>query len=466
MTQKTLNRIAFKIAILYAVFGLLWIFFSDGLLGILVTDPDLRAAIQSIKGGLFIALTAVLVYLLVARYVRQGQMADERLHQTQNLYRDFIEKTDDLVTQVDGQGRFTFVNRKSNAVLGKAPEDCIGLSSFDFIHPDDRENTVAKFHDALKRKLKNVEFENRQLSISGKETRLLWMTNIHYLDNGEIDSINSIGHDITQRKQLQETLLQTEKMVSIGGLAAGMAHEINNPMAGILQSAQLLQNRLLKDSAKNAEFAKQAGLSLEVLRRYLELQKSPQLLSSIRESGERVARIVSDLLEFSSRRSIEPVPFDMPDLIEQTLGLASKELDLSAHFDFRQIEIVREYAEGLPEIRCDRTQIQQVLLNMLRNGAHAMLTWPNKERQAQFYLRVRVVGGYMEIQIEDNGIGMDEETRNHIFEPFFTTKSVGQGTGLGLFVAYFVVVEKHGGKLQVQSEVGEGTCFTIHLPLS
>ena len=460
-----INRIALAVALIYATFGMSWILFSDQLLAFLVKDTETLTNLQSVKGGLYVVLTAALVFLLIRSFVGRAQLLRQQLDDSGDLYRDFIEETNDLVTQVDGEGRFTYVNRRSRDVFDLDAQACIGLSAFEFIHPEDRQETVQKFRVALEQRSRSVEFENRQISRAGKVTRMLWMTTVHYQPGGGVRFANSIAHDITQRKQLEETLLQTEKMVSIGSMAAGLAHEINNPVAGILQSSQLLRNRLLGDSAKNTALAEEAALPWLAFETYLDRQKVPLLLENIRESGERVARIVSDVLEFSNRRLTAPVLLDMKDLLEQTLELASKELDLSAHYDFRSIKILREYEAELPLICCDRTQMQQVLLNMLRNGAHAMLKSGQDIPLPQFNLRVGVLGQAMEIKIRDNGIGMDEETRKHIFEPFYTTKAVGQGTGLGLFVSYYVVVEKHGGTLAVESSPGKGTCFTIRLPL-
>ena len=178
-----------------------------------------------------------------------------------------------------------------------------------------------------------------------------------------------------------------------------------------------------------------------------------------------MARIVADLLDFSSNRELRAHCVDIRALLEQTVELASKEFDLSTRFDFRSITIVRDYPDDPPSLLCDRTQMQQTFLNLLQNGAHAMLTNPQVDRQPMFFLRMRTVDDWLEIEIEDNGAGMDEATCRRIFEPFFTTKEVGQGTGLGLFVAYFIITEKHAGKLQVRSKPGSGTCFTINLPL-
>ena len=461
----TANRIALKIALSYAFFGLCWILFSDRLLAMLVSDPQLLTEIQSIKGAAYVLVTALLVFLLATRSLRNKLLIDEQRLQAQDLYCELVERTDDFVTQVNAQGQFTFVNGRSRDIFELEPEACIGLSAFDFVYPDDRIRTIEQFQSALEQRLESVEFENRQQSRSGKLTRMLWMTNIHYHPNGKVESINGIAHDITRRKQITDTLLQTEKMVSLGGLTAGIAHEINNPLAGILQSAQLLQNRFDPEKFKTTQALQESGLSAAAWNTFLERQKVAQLLKNIRESGLRVARIVADLLDFSSNRELRAHCVDIRALLEQTVELASKEFDLSTRFDFRSITIVRDYPDDPPSLLCDRTQMQQTFLNLLQNGAHAMLTNPQVDRQPMFFLRMRTVDDWLEIEIEDNGAGMDEATCRRIFEPFFTTKEVGQGTGLGLFVAYFIITEKHAGKLQVRSKPGSGTCFTINLPL-
>ncbi len=461
-----LNRAAFRVALLYAVFGFLWVFFSDQLLAFFVQDLDLMTAIQTGKGIVYVLLTALLVFCLVKAFTGNRALADEKLLKSEKLYRDFVERSDDLVSQVNEQGIITYVNARSQEVFGLPPEECLGLPAFGFVHPEDREEAEAQFHQALQQRLKSVEFENRQLSRQGGLTWLLWSTNIHYRADGSLESINSIGHDITQRKQLEEMLIQNEKMISIGSLAAGMAHEINNPIAGVMQNAQVLQLRLDLEVEKNQRLARDCQLSLPALQSYFDRLEIAKLTGNIRGQSNRVGQIVSDILDFSRHRELNPAPVDICELLNQSVELASKEFDLSANYDFRSINIVYEYAGDLPLLACDRSRMQQVFVNLLRNGAHAMLTWPQPDRQPQFCLRVRQVDDCCEIQIEDNGIGMDEETCRRIFEPFFTTKEVGRGTGLGMFVAYFIVVDRHGGTLKVRSTPGEGSCFVIRLPLT
>ena len=155
------------------------------------------------------------------------------------------------------------------------------------------------------------------------------------------------------------------------------------------------------------------------------------------------------------------------DLSNQTQAQAIAELTDSLNKkDFRQIEIVREYEEDLPDVQCEAGKIQQVMLNILRNGAEAMQEEREKNKKPYFILRLahEKERGMVRIEIEDNGPGMDEATRKRVFEPFFTTKPINRGTGLGLSVSYFIIKENHGGEMSVESSSGGGTRFIIRLP--
>jgi signal transduction histidine kinase len=138
---------------------------------------------------------------------------------------------------------------------------------------------------------------------------------------------------------------------------------------------------------------------------------------------------------------------------------------LKKRYDIRHIGIVREYAADLPAVRCEAGKLQQVLLNILRNGAEAMISDRQPGRKPQFVLRLQPEVGWVRLEIEDNGPGMPEAVRKRVFEPFFTTKGVGEGTGLGLSVSYFIITEDHGGTLTVESSPGNGARFIIRLPL-
>ncbi len=191
------------------------------------------------------------------------------------------------------------------------------------------------------------------------------------------------------------------------------------------------------------------------------------MAEAINASGRRVAEIVDNMLNFARKSHAYVSPHNLAELLDRTLELASTDYDLKKQYDFKAIEIVREYAENLPSVPCEGAKIQQMLLNILRNGAEAMQEVNNRNEKQRFILRLthEKVTDHIRIEIEDNGPGMDEATRKRIFEPFFTTKPVGVGTGLGLSVSYFIITKNHGGGMSVESEPGQGARFTVRLPL-
>ncbi|WP_043644670.1 ATP-binding protein [Fundidesulfovibrio putealis] len=271
--------------------------------------------------------------------------------------------------------------------------------------------------------------------------------------------------DVTHRVHLEEMMVQSEKMVSVGGLAAGMAHEINNPLSGILQSAQVLISHLSPDVPANRAAAEASGCTMENIRAYAEKRQLPDFLEGIRESGVRAARIVSNMLEFSRKSHSTRTPEQVNDLMDKAVELALSDYDLKKQYDFKRVRIVREYDPHLPEAPCTRTEIEQVFLNLLKNAAHAMAQAPDNAPPPAIVLRTAVDGDWLRIEVEDNGPGMPESVRKRVFEPFFTTKPVGEGTGLGLSVSYFIIVTNHGGRFEVQSEPGKGARFILWLPL-
>jgi len=270
--------------------------------------------------------------------------------------------------------------------------------------------------------------------------------------------------DVTERVRIEEMMVQSEKMLSVGGLAAGMAHEINNPLGVILQACQNILRRCSPDLPANKRVAEECGANLSVLWQYLQRREILTFLEDVRQSGQRAAEIVANMLSFSRKAEGTGTAVDLGDLLERTVALAASDYDLKKHYDFRQIEIVREYQPGTPPIICQAGKIQQVFLNILRNGAQAMRTGEGTGRAPRFMLRVRPDDAMVRVEIEDNGPGMDEATRKRVFEPFFTTKPPGSGTGLGLSVSYFIITEDHGGMMTVESSPGVGTRFIIRLP--
>jgi len=241
-----------------------------------------------------------------------------------------------------------------------------------------------------------------------------------------------------------------------------MAHEINNPLSGILQNVQVMARRLTMDSPANIQAAGKAGCTLDSIRYYMEKREVLASLEAIREAGCRAARIVSSMLEFSRASTGNDTHANINQLLDKSTELCATDYDLKKKYDFRNIRVVKQYNSDLPPVPCSDTQIQQVFMNLLANAAQAMAQTPNPA----ITLRTATEPGHVRVEIEDNGPGMPPEVRKRAFEPFFTTKPVGEGTGLGLSVSYFIIVNNHHGNIAAQPAPGGGTRMVIRLPLA
>lgn len=270
--------------------------------------------------------------------------------------------------------------------------------------------------------------------------------------------------DITERVRTAEMIQQTEKMLSIAGLAAGMAHEITNPLGGILQGVQNIQRRFSPDLASNKIAAEKNGIDLVSLRSYMEERNILSMLESIRIGGTRASRIVHNMLQFSRSSASQLEPADLDQLVEKAVDLASNDYDLHNNYDFRRIVLTREYGLQHVQIRCVETEIEQVFLNLLKNAAQAMMSGDSPVENPQICISTGLEEQMAVIRIRDNGPGIAPDIIKRIFEPFFSTKSTGQGTGLGLSVSHFIITEKHHGSIHAESSAGQGTSFTIRLP--
>ena len=274
----------------------------------------------------------------------------------------------------------------------------------------------------------------------------------------------ALQHEIDERKQLEGQLVQSEKLASLGQLAAGVAHEINNPIGFISSNLGTLEGyfgKLLEmlQAYQNAEegvAAPELRARLKDLRERVELdfleEDIPLLIKESKEGIGRVGQIVKDLKNFSRVDSNQEWQWSNLQLgIESTLNIVANELKYKA-------DVVKDYA-ALPEIECLASQINQVIMNLVVNAAQAM----GPER-GTITLRGGSLGERIWLEVADTGSGMAPETVQKIFDPFFTTKPIGQGTGLGLSLSYGIV-QKHAGQITVRSEVGVGTTFRIELPI-
>ena len=267
--------------------------------------------------------------------------------------------------------------------------------------------------------------------------------------------------DVTFKVRFENTLVQSEKMLSMGELAAGLAHEINNPMASILQGVQNVQRRLDPKLRKNQEVADLVGLDFSRLEDYLERRRIPTLLAGIRDTGERAALVVVNMLEFARPPKRHSDPVSVHQVLKHTLELVEASLHQYSHVA-RKLEIDLELKAAPDVVRGNASELQQVFLNLIRNALQAM-DRPDQGPSARLGIESRRVNSHVQVVIEDNGPGMDERVQHHLFEPFFTTKEVGVGTGLGLSVSYFIISKHHGGQIDVDSRPGRGSRFIVTL---
>jgi len=267
--------------------------------------------------------------------------------------------------------------------------------------------------------------------------------------------------DVTLKVQMEYMMIHNEKMMSLGELAAGTAHEINNPLSAILQGVQNIRRRLSDAMEKNRNAAAALNISLGDLNAYLTARGIDTFIDHIQEAGERAGQIVRNMLEFSRANDPELHPIDLIQLADHTIELAAHSFATDVGEGVKNIQVERDYAADMPKVSCIGAEIQQVLLNLLRNSAQVLQGVP----EPTITIRISHDDNYAMIDIADNGAGIPDSIKRRIFEPFFTTKKVGEGTGLGLSVSYFIVTEHHGGTIEVDSEPGKGTRFVVRLPL-
>jgi PAS domain S-box-containing protein len=396
--------------------------------------------------------------LSVAIDMTEQKRAKEEVARMRLYLKNMIDSMPSVLIGVDPWGYITVLNQTAEQASGISWEMAQGRFFGDiFPHLESQFEVVRQaIRDAHP-----IKTSRMTLEVEGE---------LHYADVMVYPLIadNASGavirmDDVTSRVRIESMMVQSEKMLSVGGLAAGMAHEINNPLGAILQGSQNVLRRIGPDLSQNRALADTLGIDLNLLNRYLQERGVLRFLEGIREAGTRAAKIVADMLSFSRRSDFSFALVDLGEMLETVLRLAASDYDLKKRYDFKRIAIHREYDPNLRAIYCDKTEIEQVILNLLKNAAQALAeegtAWPT------ITLRTLREPEYALIEVVDNGPGMDEKTLKRIFEPFFTTKDVGAGTGLGLSVSYFIITEQHNGRLSATSKPGQGSRFSIRLPL-
>lgn len=384
--------------------------------------------------------------------------ASEQIKQHKKALLDILDTLPSIIIRVDRGGLVDLVNRRFEQFSGVSAEDARGALLA---------TLIPQFAGQLQQIAEVIDRRTaltiaRIKSGSGAESRY-YSLQIYPLDSDLFDMAVIRIDDMTEHVRIEEIISQTEKMIMVSGIAAGMAHEINNPLGAVMQHAQNIERRVSADIPANLKAAAEVGVSLDLVRAYLEKRGIFEFIGHIRSAGMRASEIISQMLHFSSRNESGVVNADVTGVLDRVVELAATDYDMKKRYAFRDIEIVREYAAAPLFATIALQEIEQVLLIILKNAAQAM-AGEIQHRLPRITLRTGVSEDMVAIEIEDNGPGMDEATRLRIFEPFFTTKEVGVGTGLGLSVAYAIITTGHHGAIEVRSQPGEGSRFTIKLP--
>jgi PAS domain S-box-containing protein len=387
--------------------------------------------------------------------------AEEELRQLRNYLSNIINSMPSVIVGVNNEWEITQWNKNAEQSLGFSAEEVHGKDLAEIM------SWIASdipdiFKSISSGQIWHVQKKHRP---NTEGFRYEDYTIYPLMDNGLTGAVIRID-DVTEYVRMEEMVVQNEKMLSIGGLAAGMAHEINNPLAGIMQTCEVMSNRLGKNLnfTANIKAAEDAGTNIESIRNFMFSREIPLMLEIMRTSGKRIAEIIDNMLSFSRKSENRKSSHQINRLLDNILDLAATDYDLKKDYDFKSIRVMKNYDPELPPVVCEATKIQQVLLNIIKNGAQAMHS--AKSEHPTFH-----INSYYDenremvcIEIKDNGPGMDEKTKKKVFDPFFTTKAVGTGTGLGLSVSYFIITEDHNGEMVVESRLGEGASFILRLP--
>jgi PAS domain S-box-containing protein len=374
--------------------------------------------------------------------VTEAVRAEQAVRDSEARFRALVLESGELIQLVDVDGTILYASPAVERDLGW---DVTGARVtdqrlVDVIHPDDRESLLVEFVAALDRPHEPVQVAYRVRDRDGSwRSREAMLTNM--LDDPRVNAVVLNARDVTERRELEEQLRESQKMEAVGQLAGGIAHDFNNLLTAITGYTALLMDDVPEDSSMRSD------------------------LEQIQRAADRAAALVEKLLQFSRRQPTKPVLLDVNEVIESLRSLFERVIG-----EHIQLETALSPYAGL--VRADRSHVEQVVINFVVNARDAMpsggtITIESTDVVLDPTDAERLAlgpGRYLRLDVTDTGTGMDESVTAHIFEPFFTTKSVGKGTGLGLSTVYGIVTGA-GGHVSVSSRAGEGSTFTVHLPV-
>jgi signal transduction histidine kinase len=403
----------------------------------------------------------------------------QELERGREQYRLVVEGTQAIPFALDADdGHFEYIGPQGPERLGFSEDAWKQTGFLDLLMPRDRNGPTRQRIDNSKPG--NFELETTVLTQDEKRIDLRWVVNCEMSEStGQHKVLRGMMIDVTDQRRLEADLAQAQKLESVGRLAAGVAHEINTPVQFVSDSVHFVREAMddlteivgkyrdlraatqspLPDGAVITEKAKAAEEAEDDADLDYILENAPVALDRARDGLGRVAAIVRSMKEFAHPDRKEMSQSDINQAISSTLVIASNE--------YKYVAEVETDLGNVPLVNCYAGEINQVVLNLIVNAAHAIADvvkgTPDK---GKIRVATRLLGEQVEIAISDSGKGIPVDVRSRIFDPFFTTKEVGKGTGQGLAIAHAVIVDKHGGTIHFETEVGRGTTFYIRLPIA